>query len=240
MADNTPIEWADATVNAINGCSLASPGCTNCYAMKQAHRVEIRRGLTQPSKGGMVWTGEVRFAEDQLLKPLAWKRPRRIFWNAHGDGLLARLAALGLAEVLAVRGEPREIDRPAARRLQRIDLPDVVADVDGAGVVHLVHPDRFFIVVDGDIDRTAQRRLDPGRCPAAAGEVVDDEPHHAGTPLCSTPSRRRPAAFLPTLFIMLSFSPWKPCPPARFSQRLRSQSPGFGTLFHSGSSRSRS
>lgn len=85
MADNTPIEWADATVNAINGCSLASPGCTNCYAMKQAHRVKIRRGLTQPGKGGMVWTGEVRFAEDQLLKPLAWKRPRRIFWNAHGD-----------------------------------------------------------------------------------------------------------------------------------------------------------
>jgi protein gp37 len=72
-------------VNAINGCSLASPGCTNCYAMKQAHRVEIRRGLTMPSKGGMVWTGEVRFAEEQLLKPLRWKRPRRIFWNAHGD-----------------------------------------------------------------------------------------------------------------------------------------------------------
>lgn len=85
MSDKTPIEWADATVNAINGCSLASPGCTNCYAMKQAHRVEIRRGLTMPSKGGMVWTGEVRFAEDQLLKPLHWKRPRRIFWNAHGD-----------------------------------------------------------------------------------------------------------------------------------------------------------
>ncbi len=85
MSDNTKIEWADATVNAINGCSLASPGCTNCYAMKQAHRFEARRGLTRPSNGGMVWTGEVRFAEDQLLKPLAWKRPRRIFWNAHGD-----------------------------------------------------------------------------------------------------------------------------------------------------------
>lgn len=85
MADKTKIEWADATVNAINGCSLASPGCTNCYAMKQAHRFDVRRGLTTKTKGGMVWTGEVRLNEKALLQPLAWKRPRRIFWNAHGD-----------------------------------------------------------------------------------------------------------------------------------------------------------
>ena len=38
MADNTKIEWADATVNAVNGCSVVSPGCTNCYAMRQAAR----------------------------------------------------------------------------------------------------------------------------------------------------------------------------------------------------------
>ena len=85
MADNTKIEWADATVNAVNGCSLASPGCTNCYAMKQAHRFPSRAGLTQESKAGPVWTGEVRLNETALLDPLKWKRPRRIFWNAHGD-----------------------------------------------------------------------------------------------------------------------------------------------------------
>lgn len=85
VADKTKIEWADATVNAINGCSLASPGCTNCYAMKQAHRFDVRRGLTAKTKGGMVWTGEVRLNEKALLQPLAWNRPRRIFWNAHGD-----------------------------------------------------------------------------------------------------------------------------------------------------------
>jgi protein gp37 len=100
MADNTKIEWADATVNAVNGCSVLSPGCTNCYAMKQAHRFPARQGLTVPSKGGsavaegsarsratrnMVWTGEVRLNQTQLHQPLKWKRPRRIFWNAHGD-----------------------------------------------------------------------------------------------------------------------------------------------------------
>ncbi|MGL5446581.1 MAG: phage Gp37/Gp68 family protein [Rhabdaerophilum sp.] len=85
MADNTKIEWSDATWNPVNGCSLASPGCTNCYAMKQAHRVPQRRGLTQPSKGGMVWTGEVRFDEAKIDQPLRWKRPRMIFVCAHGD-----------------------------------------------------------------------------------------------------------------------------------------------------------
>ncbi|WP_225206272.1 phage Gp37/Gp68 family protein [Novosphingobium huizhouense] len=85
MSDRTKIEWADATVNAIDGCSVTSPGCTNCYAMKQAHRVDARRGLTVQSKGGMVWTGVTRFNEKALLQPLKWKRPRRIFWNAHGD-----------------------------------------------------------------------------------------------------------------------------------------------------------
>lgn len=85
MADGTKIEWADATANCINGCSLESPGCRLCYAMKQAHRTAVRRGLTRPSKGGMVWTGEVRFHEPALLQVLRWQRPRQIFWNAHGD-----------------------------------------------------------------------------------------------------------------------------------------------------------
>jgi len=85
MADGTKIEWADATLNYVNGCSLASPGCTNCYAMKQAHRFDVRRGLTQMTKGGMVWTGEIRLNDKALQQALAWKRGRRIFWNAHGD-----------------------------------------------------------------------------------------------------------------------------------------------------------
>lgn len=85
MSDNTKIEWADATLNYVNGCSVTSPGCTNCYAMKQAHRFPVRQGLTQKTNGGMVWTGEVRSHEPALLQALKWKRGRKIFWNAHGD-----------------------------------------------------------------------------------------------------------------------------------------------------------
>jgi protein gp37 len=89
MADNTKIEWANATVNYVNGCSVISAGCTNCYAMRLAgtrlKHHPSRAGLTQDSKAGPVWTGEVRANEKALMEPLAWKRPRRIFWNAHGD-----------------------------------------------------------------------------------------------------------------------------------------------------------
>lgn len=89
MSDNTKIEWTDATVNAINGCSVTSPGCTNCYAMRLAgtrmKHHPSRAGLTVDSNAGPVWNGEVRFSEKALLQPLRWKRPRTIFWNAHGD-----------------------------------------------------------------------------------------------------------------------------------------------------------
>src|SRR3546814_7856760 len=49
MADRTKIEWTDATVNAVNGCSVLSPGCTNCYAMKLAG-TRLRH---HPSRAGL-------------------------------------------------------------------------------------------------------------------------------------------------------------------------------------------
>lgn len=89
MADGTHIQWSDATWNIITGCSITSPGCTNCYAMKLAgsrlRHHPSRVGLTEPSKAGPVWTGEVRFNEQWLDQPLRWKRPRKIFVCAHGD-----------------------------------------------------------------------------------------------------------------------------------------------------------
>lgn len=89
MAEHSKIEWTDATWNPITGCQIVSPGCTNCYAMKLAgtrlKHVESRKGLTQDSKAGPVWTGEVRFNESALDQPLRWKRPRMIFVCAHGD-----------------------------------------------------------------------------------------------------------------------------------------------------------
>ncbi|MES2175089.1 MAG: phage Gp37/Gp68 family protein [Pseudomonadota bacterium] len=89
MADGTKIEWTDATVNAINGCTVVSPGCTNCYAMRLAgtrlRSHPSREGLTQPGKAGPVWNGVVRLHEPALSLPRRWRKSRMIFWNAHGD-----------------------------------------------------------------------------------------------------------------------------------------------------------
>ena len=89
MSEHSTIEWTDATWNPIVGCSVVSPGCTNCYAMRLAGtrmaNHPTRRGLTTPSKAGPVWNGEVRLLEQKLTEPLRWKRPRMIFVCAHGD-----------------------------------------------------------------------------------------------------------------------------------------------------------
>ena len=35
----TAIEWTDATSNPVAGCTVVSPGCANCYAMRMAARL---------------------------------------------------------------------------------------------------------------------------------------------------------------------------------------------------------
>lgn len=89
MSGTSKIEWTDATWNPIVGCSIVSPGCTNCYAMKLAGRrlknTPKYKGLTKDSKAGPVWTGDVRLWEKALLDPLHWKKGRKIFVNSEGD-----------------------------------------------------------------------------------------------------------------------------------------------------------
>ncbi len=106
MADGTKIEWTDATWNPITGCSVVSPGCTNCYAMKLAgtrlKHHPTRKGLTSESKAGPVWNGQMRFNEGMLLDPLKWRRPRMIFVCAHGDLFAENVPDEWIDQVFAV------------------------------------------------------------------------------------------------------------------------------------------
>jgi protein gp37 len=84
------IEWTEATWNPIAGCKIVSPGCTNCYAMRMAARLQAMgmpkyAGTTRKSGGRHVWTGRVNVDSDALNAPLAWKRPQRIFVNSMSD-----------------------------------------------------------------------------------------------------------------------------------------------------------
>jgi protein gp37 len=86
----TQIEWTDATWNPIAGCSIVSSGCTNCYAMEMARRLEAMgvdkyRGLTRRSGKRTIWTGAVREDHASLAIPRRWRKPRKIFVNSMSD-----------------------------------------------------------------------------------------------------------------------------------------------------------
>lgn len=108
----TKIEWAEKTWNPIVGCSIVSPGCTNCYAMRMAARLERMnpqlsqyRGLTQPSKAGPVWTGKVALAPDRvLLAPLKRRKPTMWFVNSMSDLFHEDVPDEWIDRVLAVMG----------------------------------------------------------------------------------------------------------------------------------------
>ncbi|MEE8206887.1 MAG: phage Gp37/Gp68 family protein [Nitrospinaceae bacterium] len=106
MADKSKIGWTDATWNIVTGCSVVSPGCTNCYAMKLAgtrlKHHPSRKGLTDPGKSGPVWNGQVRFNEQWLDQPMRWKKPRHIFVAAHGDLFHERVHDEWLDQIFAV------------------------------------------------------------------------------------------------------------------------------------------
>ncbi|MGD0191402.1 MAG: DUF5131 family protein [Rhizomicrobium sp.] len=90
MAGPSDIEWTDATWNPISGCKILSPGCTNCYAMRMASRLQAMghasyAGTTRKSGGRPVWTGALHLNEAALDIPLRWKSRRKIFVNSMSD-----------------------------------------------------------------------------------------------------------------------------------------------------------
>src|SRR5882724_7907035 len=86
----TSIEWTDATWNPVAGCTVLTAGCTNCYAMRMAARLDAMsqskyKGLTRRSGNRAVWTGKVRLDEKSLVIPASWSKPRRVFVNSMSD-----------------------------------------------------------------------------------------------------------------------------------------------------------
>jgi len=90
MAGPSDIEWTDATWNPVSGCMIVSPGCTNCYAMRMAARLQAMghpayEGVTRKSGGRPKWTGRLHLNEAVLDAPMRWRAPRKIFVNSMSD-----------------------------------------------------------------------------------------------------------------------------------------------------------
>jgi protein gp37 len=102
----TSIEWADHVWNPVVGCSIASHGCNNCYAMGMAHRLAAMADAHQDKHGAPgplahyqglthkaarqgatpVWTGDLAAAPDAIwMMPLKRRKPTTYFVNSMGD-----------------------------------------------------------------------------------------------------------------------------------------------------------
>lgn len=140
MADKTNIEWSDATWNPIVGCSIVSPGCTNCYAMRSAgYRLDGNpntpqyAGTTMPSKSGPVWTGKIGVASEKVLtQPLRWRKPRMIFVNSMGDLFAEGVTDEMIDRVFAVMALcPQHIFQILTKRPER--MREYLTQYDGFG-----------------------------------------------------------------------------------------------------------
>ncbi|AFE03407.1 bacteriophage protein gp37 [Corallococcus coralloides DSM 2259] len=79
MADNSKIEWTDATWNPVRGCVKLSPGCKHCYAETFAERF---RGVPgHPYEQGF----DLKLIPGKLAEPLRWKASKRVFVNSMSD-----------------------------------------------------------------------------------------------------------------------------------------------------------
>jgi protein gp37 len=90
MATNSSIEWTDMTWNPMAGCTIISPGCTNCYAMRMAPRLaafgqQKYQGLTRKTGGRAKWTGVINLDHNALGLPSTWTRPKKVFVNSMSD-----------------------------------------------------------------------------------------------------------------------------------------------------------
>lgn len=145
MADNTAIEWTDATWTPIRArrielqddgsgrerigwhCEHASPGCVNCYAegfnkrlgtgreFKPAHLIHV---TTHGDRRGDV---SMFLDEKLLLQPLKWKRPRMVFVCSMTDLFAGFVRDEWIDKVFAVMAlAPRHTFQVLTKRADRM------------------------------------------------------------------------------------------------------------------------
>lgn len=122
------IEWTDATWNPVAGCSLASAGCKNCYAMSMARRLEAMgvekyKGLTQKRGRNVTWNGKIREDLASLRIPYHWRKPRTVFVNSMSDLFHPEVSEEFILQVWQVMREtPRHNYQILTKRPERMKL----------------------------------------------------------------------------------------------------------------------
>jgi protein gp37 len=97
------------TWNPTVGCTRASAGCDNCYAVRHtqrlAGRLEDYQGLVNPGK--QHFNGTVRCLPARLHTPLHWRKPRRVFVDSLSDLFHPAVPLDFIADVFNVMADAR-------------------------------------------------------------------------------------------------------------------------------------
>lgn len=127
MGNNSSIEWTEATWNPVAGCTIISPGCTNCYAMRMARRLEAMgqlkyAGTTRVSSGRPKWNGIVRIDEESLMLPVTWRTGRMIFVNSMSDLFHENVPLAFIERVFTtMRKTPQHTYQILTKRAERLE-----------------------------------------------------------------------------------------------------------------------
>lgn len=112
MSEHSPISWTDATWPIVAGCEYASPGCSNCWAVRDSWRLAHNPNpkvhnayfgtVDKRPDGKLVWSGIVRELWDRLDWPLKWRGEKKVFVCSQADLFHQRVSFEFIAAVFGI------------------------------------------------------------------------------------------------------------------------------------------
>lgn len=160
MADNSAIEWTEATWNPVTGCTKVSAGCKHCYAETFAERWRGTPG--HPYEQGF----DLKLWPERLDQPSRWRRPRLIFVNSMSDLFHEDVPVEFIAQVFdAMKQASHHTFQVLTKRSGR--LAELAPD--------LQWPSHVWMGVSIEDDRVAHRADDLRSVPAAV-RFISAEP----------------------------------------------------------------
>ncbi len=95
MSQKSKIQWTENTWPIVTGCRMRSPGCLNCYAIKDSWRLSHNPNpkISEPYKdtvvkdesGKLKWSNVVKCHPERLGWVLQWKKPSMVFVSNMAD-----------------------------------------------------------------------------------------------------------------------------------------------------------
>lgn len=187
MADNSAIEWTDATWNPVRArnletgkvgwhCEHATTGCEFCYA--EGFNKRLGTGLA--FKPGHRADIEIFLDEAMLTQPLRWKKPRRIFVGSMTDlfadfvpdEFIDRMFAV---MALAPQHTFQLLTKRAARMREYLTLPRTMLGEETLGAYECIY-------IGGHLE-TAAKVAEPAAKPSKAPAPRQRERPAAGAGL---------------------------------------------------------